>query len=175
VRQSPQQGAFCVQYVAAVEHSARSFLRRPIELPLRLFLFDAFTWHFDRTPNTPNVIWSEGGMYPIDHARAFFEIERVDESGCRFHDYDSHHPDKWSTHLALQRLRTKRRRPSRAQIDDILGEVADRSRGGVSDILGRWPLDMGPLGFRDDVVQFLKARLSRAESLAQQVYDAISR
>ncbi len=105
IKRDTQQLCFACRFIDAVEHVDGAFRQRSPQEILRLFYYDAFVWHADRTVSTPNLLWKAGEMFAIDHARAFHGIEAIDESGLAEFDYSDCRSARWERHAALGYLR----------------------------------------------------------------------
>ena len=80
--------AFCSRYIN-VPHVVEDCLslgkrRSPsiVADGVRLLLFDATSWHYDRTMKSPNAMLVRRRIVPFDHERAFYDIDAPAEDGC---------------------------------------------------------------------------------------------
>ena len=177
VRDSECRSCFASRYVIAVEHVDGMFRQRSPDEVLRLFFFDAFIWHADRTHKTPNILWLAGRMIPIDHARAFHGIEEIDETGLPTSDYCETHRERWADHAALGYLRSQWQKGtlSPQNCDQIVSEIQAFGVKSLQELVNSWPDSLPSATFRSDLRRFVKARFNLLPALAQEISDALSR
>lgn len=177
IKTDTQRLCFASRFIDAVEHVDGAFRQRAAEDALRLFFFDAFIWHADRTRNTPNILWKAGNMVPIDHARAFHAIEAIDESGLSKFDYANCRSDQWSQHVALRYLRKqwKKGAISVGSCDIIATEVQFVGLSALQKLVTDWPEQLDSATFKDDLRRFIKARFALLPTLIQEISYALSR
>jgi hypothetical protein len=154
-----------------------SFRQRSAEDALRLFFFDAFTWHADRTDSTPNILWDAGKMILIDHARAFHGIEAIDEAGLPKFDYSTCPREGWSRHVALGYLRDQWQKGHLRleNCSQIATELQSLGLPALQDMIANWPDSLESATFKSDLRRFVQARFRILPTLAQEISHALSR
>jgi hypothetical protein len=169
IREFGGQPAFCSRFnKKAVEHTRGMESRQQPVTLLALFLVDAFMWHFDRTERTPNVLWDEAGLIAIDHGRALYEVEAIDESGISRHEPRELREENWQSHVAFRYLR-RQFDQGRLVPSDVSG-ITERLQNGC--LMGRfrkelddWIEVLAGTHFRQDIAYFIARRLDVINSL----------
>ncbi len=168
---------FACRFIDAVEYMDGAFRQRSPQEILRLFYYDAFVWHADRTVSTPNLLWKAGEMFAIDHARAFHGIEAIDESGLAEFDYSDCRSDRWESHAALGYLR-KQWQKGTLSVDDcnlIATGLQSQGLSKLQELVTDWPAQLASATFKDDLTRFIEARFSLLPTLTQEISHALSR
>ena len=177
IRRTPGAVAFCCRHIPdAIDHAAGGFGRQPLKPILQLLLADIFMWNWDRSVTTPNLLWSAQGMVPIDHGRAFYGIELIDESGCPRFSSDDPLTDRWAEHLAFGWLAAQagRRRFCLDDVEKIANELAAVAAQALPLAMGQWPDGLGPSAFLKDLQDFLERRRRSLHTLFALVYDGLA-
>jgi len=178
IREFGGQRAFCSRFNStAVEHTRGMESRQQPETMLALFVVDAFMWHFDRTEKTPNVLWDEDGLIAIDHGRALFELEAVDESGCSQHGPVELRDENWPAHVAFRYLR---RQFDQARL--VPGNVSAITRrlqaaclaGRVQKDLADWLNILAATHFYDDIAYFVSKRVDTINNLTDRIIHVLA-
>lgn len=177
VRDSECRTCFASRYVTAIEHVDGMFRQRTPDEVLRLFFFDAFIWHADRNLSTPNILWCAGRMVPIDHARAFFGVEEIDETGLPTFDYSKTRAESWTEHTALGYLRSQWHKGSlsKQNCNQIVSEIQAFGLDQLEALAESWPDSLPSATFKSDLRRFVKERFDLLPTLSQEISDALSR
>ncbi len=175
--------AFCSRHLEGTTRLSVDNLKwsRPdiVEQALRLFLFDAFVWHGDRSTTFPNALWLHRQIIAIDHGRAMYGVEATDESGLGPNFSGQHAQDRWGDHVAFRRIRRAWRKADDAPVIEpvfrsfgaAVGALDERR---VAEMSARWPLALDKGGMRGDIARFLRARRMHYAALETQVRNALS-
>lgn len=177
IRGAEQRLCFASRFIDSVEHVDGMFRQRKPEEVLRLFFFDAFAWHADRTVRTPNILWCAGRMILIDHARAFFGVEEIDETGLTAFDYADNRSGTWSDHVALAYLRRQWQRVavSAENCTQVVAQIQALGSAHLERLVNDWPDSLASAIFKSDLHRFVKSRFNNLPTLAQEISDALSR
>jgi hypothetical protein len=177
IQTHPGEPAYCNQFVRnAIEHTPGMECRQqPLKL-LALFVVDAFMWHFDRTAKTPNILWDEHVLIAIDHGRALFEMELIDESGASRHDPAEHRAENWPAHVMFEYLRNQfvqdRLRPE--QISAISKRLQECLTGQFMLEVTSWLAVLTATRFQNEVAYFLKKRVAAIDSLTREISHVLA-
>lgn len=177
IRTADQRSCFACRFIEAVEHVNGAFRQRTPKEVLRLFFFDAFVWHGDRTFHTPNILWRGGKMIAIDHARAFFGIEAIDETGLQLHDYRETRTEKWLEHVSLSYLRAQWQKGTLRVEDcgEIVTQIQTFGVDRLEDLVTNWPDSLASATFKSDLQRFVRTRFDILPSLGQEISHALAR
>lgn len=172
--------AFCSRYIntpLAVETCLSLNRRRSPSIAadgVRLLLFDAAAWHYDRTSGSPNAMLVRKRIVPFDHERAFFGIDAIDNTGCS-PDYD----ETIGEHAVLEHIAAglaakNHDSPEWARFVSRLEALSDAEIGALVDRLPD-ELTMGPMGsWKRDLARFLARRRECVLDIVTEVQSVLS-
>jgi hypothetical protein len=115
-------------------------------------------------------------MIPIDHARAFFGIEKIDETGLPVRDYSDIRAGAWSAHAALGYLRGQWEKGAVGppNCNQIVAEIQALGLARLEELVTNWPDSLASATFKSDLCRFVRARFDLLSTLAREISDAIS-
>jgi hypothetical protein len=178
IREFGGRPTFCSRFSQkAVEHTRGMESRQQPGMMLSLFVADAFMWHFDRTEQTPNLLWDDAGLVAIDHGRAFYELEAIDESGLSRHEPSEHREENWPSHVAFRYLRRQfdQGRLVPKDISAITTRLHDGClTGRFQKELSSWVETLDATHFQDDIAYFLSKRINAINSLNDRVTHVLA-
>ncbi len=170
--------AFCSRYIgSAHDHTPGMESRQQPEMMLALFVLDAFMWHFDRTDKTPNLLWDAEGLIAIDHGRALFQLEAVEESGASLHDPRAIRDENWPSHLAFKYLRRQfgQGRLAPGSVLPVLEQIQRGCLAGrFEQELVRWLDVLAATHFQRDIAYFVTTRAAHINSLNDRIVHVLA-
>lgn len=175
--------AFCSRHLEGATRLTTDNLKwsRPgvAEQALRLFLFDAFVWHGDRSTRTPNALWFHRQIVAIDHGRAMFNLESTDDVGLGPDFSATLSQERWDEHIVFRRLCRAWQKTDDASALEAAMEAFGERVGALDDLTvqkmsARWPPGLDKGGLRGEIERFLRARRMHYPALETQVRNALA-
>ncbi len=169
---------FCSRHLGGATKITPENLRWPLkgqdEQMLFIFLFDALFWHSDRSVENPNALWHRRNIVAIDHGRAMFGIEQIDESGVGPDFTKTLTQHAWEDHVVFSTLANRWRAGKLGELfPRFAALVSTLDDATVAGFARRWPPGLDKGGMRGEIIRFVRARRLAYEALEDQVRYAL--